>query len=80
MMQNLVQEMINAQESNKDLKITQAEYHAWSEDAMFDALRGVRRGQSFCNHFGITDYILFYETSEETVNKHIRQNYIKRKS
>ena len=75
----MVQEMMTRIQNARDLKITREEHDAWAENAVFDALRGVRRGQSFCNHFGITDYILFYETSEENINKYIQQNYIKRK-
>jgi hypothetical protein len=56
--------------------ILQAEYDAWRDEFIFDGIRGMRYGQSFCNHFGITDYVLFYKVDWESADQHIRTVYL----
>jgi len=60
--------------------ITEQQFESWKQQYSFDALYGLRYGQSFCNHFGITDNILYY-TSFATTDKcdqYIRKNYVER--
>jgi hypothetical protein len=52
------------------------DYQQWRQEAVFDMLRGVRYGQSFCNRFDITDNILFYERDPEWADVYIRKTYI----
>jgi hypothetical protein len=52
------------------------DYRQWRQEAVFDMLRGVRYGQSFCNRFDITDNILFYERDPEWADVYIRKTYI----
>jgi hypothetical protein len=52
------------------------DYQQWRQEAVFDMLRGVRYGQSFCNRFDITDNILFYERDPEWADMYIRKTYI----
>jgi len=56
--------------------VSHAEYLAWQHGFVFEALQGLRYGQSFCNHFDITDNILFYERDTEWSDVYIRQNYV----
>jgi hypothetical protein len=56
--------------------IRQAEYDAWRDEFVFDGIRGMRYGQSFCNHFGITDYVLFYMLDWDRADQHIRKLYL----
>ena len=56
--------------------ILQAEYDAWRGEFVFDGIRGMRYGQSFCNHFGITDYVLFYMLDWDRADQHIRKLYL----
>ena len=56
--------------------VESADYQQWRQEAVFDMLRGVRYGQSFCNRFDITDNILFYEQDPEWADVYIRKNYI----
>jgi hypothetical protein len=51
-------------------------YEQWQQEFVFDVLRGVRYGQSFCNRFDITDNILFYEQDPEWADEYIRKTYI----
>ena len=56
--------------------ILQTEYDAWRDEFVFDGIRGMRYGQSFCNHFGITDYVLFYMLDWDKADQHIRKLYL----
>ena len=62
-----------------DIKIRavrQADYQSWQHEFVFDALQGLRYGQSFCNHFDVTDNILFYEQDPEWADTYIRSYYV----
>ena len=56
--------------------VKSADYQQWRQEVVFDMLRGVRYGQSFCNQFDITDNILFYEQDHEWADVYIRKTYI----
>ena len=56
--------------------ILPTEYEAWKRAFTFEGIRGLRYGQSFCNHFGITDYVLFYKVDWESADQHIRAVYL----
>jgi hypothetical protein len=56
--------------------IPPAEYEAWKREFTFEGIKGARYGQSFCNHFGITDYVLFYKVDWESADQHIRTVYL----
>ena len=56
--------------------ITQEDFELWQQDFTWDALHGIRYSQSFCNRFGITDYILYYKTGIDEADEYIRKNYI----
>jgi len=59
--------------------ITHQQYREWQRGYIFDGLRTVRYGQSFCNHFDISDNILFYNVllTTEEVDGYIRRTYIR---
>jgi hypothetical protein len=56
--------------------ITEAEYSEWKRAFTFEGIKGARYGQSFCNHFGLTDYVLFYKVDWESADRHIRAVYL----
>lgn len=56
--------------------VSMADYECWKQDFTWDALHGIRYSQSFCNRFGITDYILYYKTGIDEADEYIRKNYI----
>jgi hypothetical protein len=59
--------------------ISQEDFDIWKKDVIWDALHGLRYGQSFCNRFGITDNLLFYTTwPPEQLDEYIKKNYIER--
>lgn len=58
-------------------KIDRGEYEQWRQDFIWEALHGIRYGQSFCNRFGLHDNHLFYNTGDiEWADKYIRKTYI----
>ena len=59
-----------------DRKIAAEDYELWKTDFTWDALHGLRYGQSFCNRFRIADSLLFYNNNHEWCDKYIQSNYI----
>ncbi len=54
------------------------QYEQFKKEYTFESLKyGTRLGQSFCNHFNITDHVLFYKPSAESADRYIHKNYIK---
>lgn len=62
--------------SKANSKVSRADYLSWQHGFVFEALQGLRYGQSFCNHFDITDNILFYEQDPEWSDSYIRSYYV----
>jgi hypothetical protein len=57
--------------------ISTEDYEQWKKDYIWEALHGIRYGQSFCNHFGITDNHLYYGTAGiEWSDRYIRKTYL----
>jgi hypothetical protein len=69
--------LINPSQSHDLVEISKLEYLDWKHQFTWDALQGIRYGQSFCNHFNITDNILFHETSSTRADEYIQKIYIK---
>ena len=64
--------------TDRQHSITHAAYEAWRLNFTFDGIRGLRYGQSFCNHFDITDYVLFYKLDWDSADQHIRTVYLEK--
>lgn len=59
--------------------IPQEDFELWQKDYTWDGLHGIRYGQSFCNRFGITDNLLYYNTwPPEQIDDYIKKHYIER--
>ena len=59
--------------------ISQEDFDIWKKDVIWDALHGLRYGQSFCNRFGISDNLLYYTTwPPEQLEEYIKRTYIAR--
>ena len=58
-------------------RISQDDFELWQKDVVWDALHGIRYGQSFCNRFGISNNLLYYTIWPcEQIDAYIRKNYI----
>ncbi len=59
--------------------ISQEDFDLWQKDVIWDALHGIRYGQSFCNRVGISDNLLYYTTwPPEQLDEYIRKHYVER--
>ena len=59
--------------------ISQEDFELWQQDFTWDALHGLRYGQSFCNRFGVTDNLLYYTAwPPEQMDDYIRKHYIEK--
>lgn len=72
---NMVQQLIRPAPASAT-KITQSQYARWQKQFTWDALHNLRYGQSFCNHFDITDNRLFYEKNWQRCHSLILHEYI----
>ena len=55
------------------------DYTQWKQDFIWEALHGMRYGQSFCNRFGITDNHLYYNTGGiDWADNYIKKTYLAR--
>ena len=60
--------------------ISTEDYEQWKKDYIWEALHGIRYGQSFCNHFGITDNHLYYAPGDIAwCDYYIRKTYLARR-
>ncbi len=57
--------------------INRGDYEQWKKDYIWEALHGIRYGQSFCNHFGIKDNHLFYAPGDvRWCDEYIKKTYL----
>jgi len=63
---------------NRAYSITEAEYSEWKQAFTFEGIKGLRYGQSFCNHFDITDYMLFYKVDWISADQYIKSVYLEK--
>ena len=72
-------QLIKISEGHVNKHITKEQFERWKQDFSFNALHGQRYGQSFCNTFDLTDYLLYYSPwSVDKINKYIEKNHIKK--
>ena len=79
MVQTLLQQLENMNNtpcSTFDNTVSVEDYELWKQDFTWEALQGLRYGQSFCNRFNMTDNILFYERDYVRADEHIRNHYL----
>jgi len=74
---HMVQEILGSLDPERNSQVTHDQYLEWARGFIFDGLRNQRYGQSFCNHFGITDKILFFQPDYQKADAYIRENYLK---
>jgi hypothetical protein len=60
-------------------RISQEDFELWQKDVIWDALHGIRYGQSFCNRFGISNNLLYYTNwPTEQLDEYIKKHYVER--
>jgi hypothetical protein len=76
-MEHILEQLARGQDP-ADRSITYTEYREWQRGYIFDGLRALRYGQSFCNHFDISDNILFYNAlTTQEADRYIQRTYVK---
>ena len=76
-MEHILEQLERGQDSALR-SVTHQEYRDWQRGYIFDGLRTLRYGQSFCNHFNITDNILFYNIlTQSDADHYIRRVYVR---
>ena len=59
------------------MKVTVEEFLDWNHNHFLKyKQRDLRYGQSFCNHFNITDPELFYEVEYDKAAEIVRERYL----
>jgi hypothetical protein len=76
-MSHMVRELMDQGEPRNNDRVIQEQYQQWARGFVFEGLRNQRYGQSFCNRFGITDNILYYERDYQTADAYIRRHYVR---
>jgi hypothetical protein len=76
-MEHILEQLARGQDP-ADRWITYAEYRDWQRGYIFDGLRTLRYGHSFCNYFDISDNILFYDVlTQADADRYIRETYVR---
>lgn len=75
---SMVKELLATNQKGNTAKeeLTKESFQQWDREFVFDALKQQRYGQSFCNHFGITDHILFYTKDIDRCRDIIHKRYL----
>ena len=59
------------------ITVTRTQYEDWQHGFIFDGLRNLSYGQSFCQRFGIRDHILNRSGSGYEKDPYIRKHYVR---
>jgi hypothetical protein len=72
----MTQDLLGTKIDTKKTISSQA-FELWRREFVFQGLAGLRYGQAFCNRFGITDYIIYYNRSIEEIDQRIQTWYVR---
>jgi len=76
-MAQMVRELMQDQRGCEHRTVSLKEYQQWTRGFVFEAMRNLSYGQSFCNHFGIRDNILYYAGTMADADEYIRKTYVR---
>jgi hypothetical protein len=54
------------------------DYLQWKKEYVFDALRGIAYGRSFCDRFNVLDFRIFYSRHSDTCDYYIQEHWVER--
>jgi hypothetical protein len=78
-LQHMVRDIMYAQENSAEPgSVSEDNYHEWQKIYTWHALVDQRYGQSFCNHFVISDNRLYYERNWVKCDSIIRSEWLAR--
>jgi hypothetical protein len=58
--------------------VPQQDFQQWRKQFTWDALKNLRYGQSFCRHFDIQDYRIFFEQDWQACDAIIQREWLAR--
>jgi hypothetical protein len=76
-MAQMVRELMQDPPGTENRTVSRRDYEQWTRGFVFEAMRNLSYGQSFCNHFGIRDNILYYAGTMSDADEYIRKNYVR---
>ena len=76
-MAQMVNELLQDRQGSERRTVSLKEYQQWTRGFVFEAMRNLSYGQSFCNHFGIRDNILYYAGTMADADEYIKKNYVR---
>jgi len=57
--------------------VSRTQYDAWRKHFVFDGLRNLSYGESFCRYFDIQDHILRFSQTVREADEYIQRYYIR---
>ncbi len=76
-MAQMVNELLQDRRGSERRTVSHEEYLEWKRGFVFEAMRNLSFGQSFCRHFDIRDNILYYAGTMSDADAYIRKNYVR---
>ncbi len=73
---SMVSELTRPKSALPANKVSWQVYKEWQHSYLFDALRSLSYGQSFCNKFGLADNILYFERNVDMADTYIMLHYV----
>jgi hypothetical protein len=69
-------DMMSYNNAHSSRTVSANEYQDWRQHFTWHALLGKRIGQSFCEHFDITDYRIYYDSDVDRCLNLIERDYV----
>ena len=76
-MARMVRELMQDPPDTENRTVSLKEYQQWTRGFVFEAMRNLSYGQSFCRYFDIRDNILYYATTMADADAYIIKNYVR---
>ena len=76
-MEQMVNELLQDRQHSERRTVSLKAYQPWTRGFVFEAMRNLSYGQSFCRHFNIHDNILYYATTMADADAYIMKNYVR---
>ena len=76
-MARMVRELMQDPPDTENRTVSLKEYQQWARGFVFEAMRNLSYGQSFCRHFNIHDNILYFAGTMSDADEYIKKNYVR---
>ena len=57
--------------------VSRQDYDQWRRESIWDMMRGMNYGESFCNRFQVVDFHLMFLKSTEDADRYIQNVYLR---